>query len=204
VIAAAGPLLRRLRRRAAAPHGFTIPELLITVTLLGLVLGPLASMLSRVSWTSNITMDQDAFLAEARSAVESIVTNVREAYTSSSSMRAIVSMNGTQLTFYTPDTQTPFHLVELSYRLSGGNLQRASATSTNTGGPPWTMPALGAWTTVVGSVSNSTLFAYQDASGVATIDTTKVSRVLVTVTISPAIGGGVTTYQDSATIRGTV
>jgi prepilin-type N-terminal cleavage/methylation domain-containing protein len=202
-LAAAERALRRPRRAAAAPHGFTIVELLVAMAVIGIVLGPLASMLTTVSWSSNITMNQDALLTEARSAVEVIVTDVREAYTSSSSVPAIVSMNGTQLTFYAPDGLQPFHLMEISYQLTGKNLQRAFATSTNTGGPPWTIPALGGWSTVIGSVSNSTIFTYQDANGNATTDVTKVSRVLVTLTISPSDGGPATTYQDSATIRGT-
>jgi len=189
-------MLRRLRRAAAA-DGFTLIE------FLGIALVPLTAMLTSVASSSNITMNQDALLTEARSVVEVIVTDVREAYTSSSSMPAIVSMNGTQLTFYAPDSQQPFHLMEISYRLSGGNLQRAFATSTNTGGPPWSIPAPGGWTTVIGSVSNSTIFTYQDANGNATTDPTKVSRVLVSLTITPSDGGPATTYQDSSTIRGT-
>ena len=196
--------LHRARRAAGAAHGFTVIELLISMVMIGIVVGPLASMLTVVNRTSNVTMNQDAYLTEARAAVETIVGNVRQAYTSSAAMPAIVSMSGTQLTFYSPDTRQPFHLVELSYQLTGGMLKRSVATSTNTGGPPWTIPALGAATTLVGSVTNSTIFAYQDANGAVTADPTKVSRVLVTVTITPPGGGPATTYQDSGTIRAAV
>ena len=201
--AAALPIHRRLRRAASATHGFTLIELLVAMTVLLIVIVPLASTLTAVSWRTTITMNQDASLAVARAAVETIAADVRDAYTSSAAMPAIVSMSGTQLTLYSPDRQQPFHLVENSFQLSGKNLQRAFATSTNTGGPPWTIAALGAWTTLVGSVSNSTIFTYQDANGNATATPTKVSRVLVSVTITPTDGGPATSYQDSATIRGT-
>jgi prepilin-type N-terminal cleavage/methylation domain-containing protein len=197
-------VVRRLQRAAAATEGFTIIELTVSLALLGILVGPLAAMLSMAGSKSEITMNQDASLSQARAAVEQIVTDVREAYTSSAAMPAIVSMSGTQLTFYSPDGRQPFHLVEITYQLSGGNLKRAFSASTNTAGPPWTIPTLGAGTTMVGSVSNSTIFTYQDANGVVTIDPTKVSRVLVTVTITPADGGPATTYQDSATIRAAV
>ena len=199
-----GRLLHRVHRTAAATQGFTIIELTVSLALLGILVGPLATMLSMAGSKSEITMNQDSSLTQARAAVEQIVTDVREAYTSSAAMPAIVSMSGTQLTFYSPDGRQPFHLVEITYQLSGRNLKRAFSASTNTGGPAWTIPALGAGSTMVGSVSNSTIFTYQDANGVATVDPTKVSRVLVTVTITPADGGPATTYQDSATIRAAV
>ena len=197
-------VVRRLQQAAAATDGFTIIELTVSLALLGILVGPLATMLSMAGSKSEITMNQDASLSQARAAVEKIVSDVREAYTSSAAMPAIVSMSATQLTFYSPDGRQPFHLVETTYALSGGNLTRAFAASTNTAGPPWTIPALGAGTPMVGSVSNSTIFTYQDANGAVTIDPTKVSRVLVTVTITPADGGPATTYQDSATIRSAV
>jgi prepilin-type N-terminal cleavage/methylation domain-containing protein len=191
-----------VRRRAAAADGFTLVELIVSMGILVIVLGPLASLLTTVSSAGNATMSQDASLTEGSSAVTTIVSDLREAYTSSAAMPAIVTMTATQLTFYAPDRQQPFHLREISYRLAGGSLQRAFTVSTNTGGPPWTIPALGGYVTIAGPVGNATVFSYQDANGATTTDPTKVSRVLVSISVTPP-GGSITTYQESATIRET-
>jgi prepilin-type N-terminal cleavage/methylation domain-containing protein len=191
--------LRRVK--AKGEHGFTVIELLISMVMIGIIVGPLATMLAYVDSSSHDTMTQDAYLSQARNAVEQIVSDIREAYTSSATMTAVVSLSGTQITFYAPDTATPFHLREISYRLSSGNIQRAYATSSNTQGPPWTIPALGSWMTTLSSVTNATLFTYQDANGATTATPANVSRVLVSVTITPPGGGASTSFSDSATIR---
>jgi prepilin-type N-terminal cleavage/methylation domain-containing protein len=192
---------RRLRRAASADQGFTIIELLMTMVLLGIIVGPLATMIAYVDSSSHDTMTQDSYLSQARAAVEQIASDVREGYSSSATMTAVSSLSGTQITFYAPDTATPFHLRQISYRLSGGNLQRAYATSSNTQGPPWTIPALGSWVTMLSSVTNATVFTYQDDNGATTSTPSAVSRVLITVTVTPPGGGPPTTYSDSATIR---
>ena len=68
-------------------------------------------------------------------------------------------------TTYSTADQTDYHLREISYQLSGGNFQRTSVASSNTGGPPWTIPALG----TLGDardrgVVNSAVFTYYDGS----------------------------------------
>ena len=79
-------------------------------------------------------------------------------------------MSPTSITFYAPDNTyspanpTAYHLREISYQLSGGNFQRSSVVSSNLSGPPWTIPALGSWVTLIGAVVNSTVFTYYDGS----------------------------------------
>ena len=66
-------VVRRLQRAAAATEGFTVIELMVSLALLGILVGPLAAMLSMAGSKSEITMNQDASLSQARAAVEQIV-----------------------------------------------------------------------------------------------------------------------------------
>jgi hypothetical protein len=115
----------------------------------------------------------------------------------------VTTATGTQLAFYTPDRVTPYHLQQVSYLLSGGQLSRAYATSTNTNGPPWTIPALGTYVTRLGSIVNTTAFAYKDANRAATTDKTKVASVTVTLTVQPGrgLGGASSTHQATIDLR---
>ncbi len=197
----------RTTNPAVEDRGFTLIEMVVAMAIIGLVLAALAAIFSSMVRGSHAIIDGSALQTEARAAVDNLVTDVRQAYTADPSTPPIISMSANQLSFYTPDRQQPFHLLKVAYRLSGGNLQRAFETSTNTGGPPWKWPipdTLGPWATVVGTITNTNLFAFQQADGSTAPDTSHVSRVLITISVAqPAqSGGATTTFQSSATIRG--
>jgi prepilin-type N-terminal cleavage/methylation domain-containing protein len=187
--------------------GFTLIEMLVATVILVIAIGAIASMVTVLTKRSQQTVSDVTSQAVARPALDSLVAEIREAYTGDPSTRPIVTMTPTQLTFYTPDRQQPYHLEEISYRLNGGTLQRAQATTSNTGGPPWTpWPlTLGSWRSVVDSIvansGGSPFFAYQDSSGATTSDPAAVATVIVTMTVSPPGLSSSTKYQESATIR---
>jgi type II secretory pathway pseudopilin PulG len=200
----ATPRGRSLIGGVAAEDGVTLVELLVAMLILVIAIGPITDALIGMSRTSNDVEANSSLVTQTRASVDSLVDQVRQAYTAQASVAPIITMTSTQLTFYTPDEATPFHLLKVGYQLSGGNLQRAQESSTDTNGPPWQWPtpdALGPWETVASSVSNTSVFAYQQANGTTANSPSQVSRVIITVT-TKGQGGQSTSYQASATIRG--
>ncbi len=198
------PLRRGLTRRFRAEQlGFTLIELLVAMLLLAIVLGGIATFIATTYTRANTTTRQSVAQTAVRAAVDTAVADLRQAYYGDGTTSPIVAMSPTALTFYSPDRAQPlFHLRKISYQLVGGLLQRATATSTDTDGPPWLgLTTLGLWATQVDSVTNTAVFTYQDANGAATSDPTKVSRIVVTVQVRPGGQGTSYVYQSSATIR---
>ncbi len=111
------------------------------------------------------------------------------------------------MTFTFPDERSPFHLVRVSYRVSGGTLQRAFEASTNTDGPPWTWAVGGTptnWATIVPNVTSATPFSYEDLTGAATTTPANVHSVQVNLTIATKSGNGRTySYSTSVSLRTT-
>jgi prepilin-type N-terminal cleavage/methylation domain-containing protein len=192
------PALRRLRRE----DGFTLSEQLTTLAVLSIFLAAVALVLSNAIRSSSAVEDQGTNQTEVRAAMDALASDLRQAYaddttaltvtTSTSSPQSMIpTWTGTQLDFYTPDRLTPFHLRRLSYRLSGGTLQRAQAISTNTGAPPWAgvlSSNLGAYATLVRNVKNTTLFTYLQADK-ATPATSLANLALIRVTVTLTANG---------------
>jgi len=191
----------------AGEAGFTLIEMLIATLILMIAIAGLAGMLTEFSTRSQREMTAVGYQADARAVVDTLVGELQGAYTGDPSTNPIATMTATQLTFYAPDRQQPFHLQEISYQLNGSTLQRAMVFSTNTNGPPW-QPwplTLGSWGTavdhVVANPGGDPLFTYEDASGNPTTDPTKVATVVVELSVSAPGSTQPTTYTESATIR---
>jgi prepilin-type N-terminal cleavage/methylation domain-containing protein len=193
--------LRALRRE----DGFTISELLTSMAVLGVFLAVASMAISSAIRHSDEVEDQSVIQAEVRGAIEQFASDFRQAYSGDDATSPIESISATQITFLSPDRQVPFHLRRLSYRLSGGNFQRARATSTDTDGAPWSIPALSAWATLVGSVSTPAPFTYYDANGTQLTAYTNPSLVqTVKVRLDVATNSNtsrVFTYSTSVTRR---
>jgi len=195
-------LMRRLRREEA---GFSLIELLVSMAVLGILFAVYSLVLSSTIRDGGAIEDQATAQSQVRAAVDVLAGDLRQAYTGdpSGTMTLVASgFTGSTITFYSPDRQTPFHLRQISYRLSGGNLQRQFATSTDTDGYPWTFGAMGAWITQASNVTNSTIFTYYDASGNVTSTASAIDSVGITVTVSPRGSQGRTyTYSTSVQLR---
>ena len=131
--------------------GFTVIELVISMVLIGAVFTIFSITMSSTIRNSTEVQEDSVLQGEVRATVDALAKDLRQAYTGNGTP-ALETMTGTQIQFLSPDRATPFHLRRIAYRLASGRIERASATSTNTGQPPWTFPALSPYAKQVGSV----------------------------------------------------
>lgn len=146
--------------------GFTLVEMLVTLVVLS-ILVTLFSLVFQTTITRSATLTEHASLeSEGRATVDTIANELRQAGCNGTTA-PVVAASGSTLTFYTPDRDTPYHLREVSYSLSGTNLTEKQVTSTNAGGAPWTIPSIAAAPSQnkVRSVSNAIVFDFADSSG---------------------------------------
>jgi Tfp pilus assembly protein PilW len=196
-------LTRRLRLlHVSSESGVGMIELLVGMIGLALVVAAWSGLMTTTVKTNGRTQELSALGTEVRAAIDMLSADLRQALCNGTTT-PVTTSTGTQLTFYSPDRATPFHLRQISYRLSGGQLERAFATSTNTDGPPWTIPALGGWAKQVGSVTNTAAFTYKDANGASTTNPTAVASVNVVLTVAPSrgLGGASSTNQTNIQLR---
>ena len=95
------------------------------------------------------------------------------------------------------------HLRRISYQVTGGQLQRALATSTNTAAP-WSIPALSAWSTVARSIvtTGTPVFTYFDATGPRRRVAANVRTVRIRVTVAtPTTPTRQFTYETRVALR---
>ena len=199
-------MTRLLRRLRGEESGFSLIEMVAAMAVLAVLFAIYSLILSNTIRDSSTVEDQSSAQTEVRAAIDGLAQDLRQAYTGDSSMSQVVAITGTTLTFYSPDRQTPFHLREIDYQLTGGKLQRRVALSTNTGSYPWTFGAFTSWVTVSSRITSASIFTgkYLDSSGnvVTTSTPSLVSGVWVAVAISPRGSQGRTyTYSTSASVR---
>ena len=189
-------------RIVRAETGFTLIELLVSMAIMGVLISAFGQMLITTSKSSNRTLEQATLQDLARSAINGLTRDFREA-TNTLGTSPVEALSGTTLTFDAPDEATPFHLRRISYRLVGGELDRSVTTSLNTGNAPWQWPATsGPWTEAVDSITNGSIFTFYDASGAQTTDPTQVQSVRITLAVAPKQNqGGTSTYSALVSIR---
>ena len=190
--------------RSPRPHAqaaYTLVELLVAMAVLSVAFAAFAALLGVLIRHSGETQERSTLQTEARAAIDRLVQDLRQANTGDAGT-PILSLGSSQITFLSPDRATPFRLRQIAYRVSGDRLERAMAVSTNTGGPPWTFPALGAWVAQAGSIVDPAVFSYVDAAGVATTNPAGVRTVNVRLRVATRTSPGApTTYETSATLR---
>ncbi len=176
--------------------------MIAAIAVLSVLVAMFAELLSVTVSRSGRTQEQSSLQTEARAALNTFASDLRQALCNNTTS-PVTTATATQITFTSPDRLTPYHLRQVSYQLSGGSFQRALATSTNTGGPPWTLPALGGWQTLVGSATNASAFTYYDASDAVTTTPAEVARVDLSLSLTPKAspGDGATTYTQSVNLR---
>ena len=194
-------ILRRVRSRAAHEGGFTVIEMLVTMLIIGIVFAAFGLVISTTVTHSALITNESVTQHQVRTALNQMTEDLREASAASSSstspfVTAAGSMSPTTITFYAPDqtysvaNPDAYHLREISYQLSSGNFQRASAVSSNTSDNPngtsfpWTIPALGSLDDTGRGGRQLGRFTYYDGSQppVPTTNPAAVRTVVVTVT----------------------
>ena len=196
--------------------GFTLIEMLVTMFIIGIVFAAFGLVISTTVTHSALITNESVVQNQVRTALSQLTEDLREATTATAGatspfVTAGGVMSPTSITFYAPDNTyssanpTAYHLREISYQLSGGNFQRSSAVSSNLSGPPWTIPALGSWVTLIGAVVNSTVFTYYDGSQppAPTTNPAAVRTVVMTITVSLPGSREHFSYSDTATLRET-
>jgi Tfp pilus assembly protein PilV len=197
-----------IRKRLHAETGFTLVEMIGAMAVLTIVIAAFAQLLAFTIKRSGRTEEQSTVQTQARAGLDAFASDLRQAMCNDTTS-PVTTASASQLTFYTPDRATPFDLRQVSYQVSGGSFQREFVTSTNTGGPPWTMPNLtsASWITVFGGVTAAgaaPYFTYYDDTNTATTNPANVARVDIAMTVTPtgSTGGdGATTYTQTINLR---
>jgi type II secretory pathway pseudopilin PulG len=192
-------------------EGLLLIEALMAVALTGILFAAFATFVSLMS-TRDASLTREAYLGGLARAGTDELSRELESAVCNGTTQPITSATTTQVQFTTPDRQQPFHLQQLTYSLSGGVFSRQIALSTNTNGPPWTMGAAGSPVSIVGSVTNPSVFRYYDSTGTELTPTAgaltaaqlpQIARITLTLTVVPLAshGSGSLTTQGSATVR---
>jgi len=183
-------------------RGFTLPEMLGTLVLMGIVAGAFGQMLISTSKTSNRVEEQAVLQGQVRASIDRLTTDFRQA-TTMTATSPVEAASATALTFDSPDRGNPFHLRRIAYQVVNGQLQRSTTVSTDTDGPPWVWPATpGPWITELGSITNASPFTFYDANGAVTTTATAVRSLRITVNVAPKqTQGGSNSYSTLIAIR---
>lgn len=167
-----------------------------------IVMGGLVLMLTTITHWSSHTQEETTLQTEARSAMNRLESELRGAFIGDGTPE-ITSATATSITFTTPDeyattvnnnVESAFHLLTVSYTVTGGMLQRQFKVSTNTypTAPPWTWPAsMSNWSTVIGqsgSITNTNVFSYYTAAGAQASPPTPLTFPISTTTGIRAVG----------------
>jgi type II secretory pathway component PulJ len=177
-------------------------ELLITSALVGVLLAMGSMIFASTVHHSTAVQEENITQTELRGAVERLTSDLRGASTGDDTTKPLESISSTAITFLSPDRATPYHLRRIAYRLVSGRFERAGEISSNTGGPPWTWPGLGSYTTRLRHVVNAGVFKYLDANGAETLNRDLARTVVVTLIVSPYTSHGRQyTYETSVTLR---
>jgi type II secretory pathway component PulJ len=198
-------MIRRRLTTASRQGGFTLTEMLVSMIFIGIMFAMFALVVSSTLRHDDEVREESTLQAETRGAIDQLAQDLRSAYSGDDSVAPIESIGASTITFLSPNRQEPFSLRRIEYRLNGGVLQRRMATSTDTDGYPWTIPALpSTWDSRVKWIVNSTLFTYLDTDGLATSNPADVARVTITVKVAtPTAPTRQFTYTTSVTLRAT-
>lgn len=195
-------LLRHLRRE----DGFSLPEMLVAMSLLGVLFAAFALTMGTTIRIGGEVESTSAVQAEVRAAVDTLAADLRQAYSGSPAVAPIESMSASAIQFFSPDRQLPFRLRRIGYQAAGDKLQRRTAISTDTDGYPWTMnPAAissAPWISQARSLTSTNVFTYYDANGATTASPTAVRTVGINVTVATQTSPTRQfTYKTSVSLR---
>lgn len=169
-------------------HGFTLVELMVTLTLLALVMAlAFGQLAAGVNQTADLDRGSTANFT-ARLVVDTMVSELRQASTSDGALTPIATMTATELMFYSPDRSMPKKLRKITYRVVNGSLQRSEALSTSAGSPPWVFPTTTpTFRTLLTGITNTNVFSYFQAGGAATTSAAEVRGLSINLIIQSSL-----------------
>jgi prepilin-type N-terminal cleavage/methylation domain-containing protein len=192
--------MTRLRRDDG---GFTLLEVVVATSILGIVMLLVFGTLNAGVRQASDVQARLQTEGDVRLAADTFERDLRQAHTGDASLNRIASMAAAQITFYSPDRATPYHIRKISYRMTGTTLQRSVTTSTDTDGFPWVFPTTAPYTTVLDYVRNTTLFTYRNVANVVTTDPAAVATVQFDLTVDKDLNGqpGPLSYSTTTGLR---
>ena len=187
-------MTRRLRLQTAfARAGFTLVELMVTMAILGIVVGAFVAILSTTVTQSAHEQEFTAIQTETRASVEQFARDLRSAYSGVDGSWPIEAISSTSITFLSPQRLTPFRLQRVQWQLNGTNFQRRFVTTSDTDGDPWVWPTAitsAAWDTRARSIRNTStaVFTGYEEDG-TTVTTVPADVRVVKITLEAATTG---------------
>lgn len=184
--------MRRLLSRLRDDRGVTLVELIWVMVFLGMISVAFSMLLTSSVRHEGDLREQSLTQDEMRASVDRLIRDVRSAY--SATTWPIETAGTSQLTFTVPDRASSPVEKRVSYRVSGGTLQRAIGLAS--AGTPSN------WQVIARNVSSATPFTYRDINDNATTLPAQVRTVNVTLTFATKTGKGRSyTYTSSGSPR---
>jgi prepilin-type N-terminal cleavage/methylation domain-containing protein len=197
----------RIARLWVCERGFSLSEMLTVIVVLAFIGAAFAALFSSVVNHSATVSDSITLQTEARGALDRFASDFRQAYNGdpafnpSSPVESLTA--GTAIQFTTPDRQNPLRLRRVSYRISGGVLQRADVFTTDTDGWPWVWAGggvVGTYRNLVGNITTAAPFTFYDANGSTTTTASAVTGVTLDFVVRTNRGRS-TRFIERVTVR---
>ena len=212
-----------LRDRLSDERGFTLVELLVTITI-GMIIFSAALDLTDVSGRSTSrTTDRVETAQRARTAMERMVRQIRSQVCLDSTTYPIVSGDGSSVTFYVDYDNNPVYKPQkrrLTFDSTGnGKITEEQWDATTTTGPPWSFStSVSRSFTVakdVGQIGSTPIFRYFNPAGtqltaplstsvaspIPTNSVARVSLIEVAFQMRPSSGNADTTRRAERDTR---
>jgi prepilin-type N-terminal cleavage/methylation domain-containing protein len=185
--------------RSADERGFTAIEMTVAVFVLGIVMATAMGFMSSALLRGTATSEQTVLQAETRQVFDQFVIEMRQATSGMTGVVAIETMQAGTIQFLSPNSATPYGMRRISYTVASGELRRTEITSTDTDGYPWVFGTLPAYSKVLGSVRNTTVFRYLDDNGAVTAVPAAVQTIEISLDIDPfpSISSSPKTYKTA-------
>jgi Tfp pilus assembly protein PilV len=202
----------RIRHRLRQPRGdggFSIVEVAVATAVFAIVMTVIFGTVINVVNASNAFKERTQEQADTRLAIDTLVRDLRQAYTGKSTLNPVPTMNAASVTFYSPDRAADFHLRKITYSVTAGSLYRQVTSSNNAASAvvgsatAWSFPPDNPAFIVLAGVTNATLFTYKNQNNGTPTAQLPVRSVQIDLVIdqSPSTSPTAQTYHTQVDLR---
>lgn len=195
--------------------GMGIIEVMVGVALFTVALFPAYEAFDSSVRHQSDAQRQTELETAADIAMQTMVRELRQAYSGGASETAIRTLSQTpsfkEIEFTIPNRTTPFRMQLVRYRLNVVTrvLERHMVESTNTGSAPWLFPPVPSpvpYTVIATGVSSPALFSAFDKNGISTsvVGVIRKIEVAFDVDLDPSSGPSPRHYESAVTLRSTI